>query len=258
MQLSAEPQQPPNASGPVIGGRPVEWTLKDIALGSLWFVGLFVVFPLPFVLPFVGIFGEDATETFISGLVLGAFSELGLIAVAVWFTFRKYGGSWERLGFKRPSWSVLGWAAAAIAGALAFNAAYGGIIELFDIEALRTACDDQVPRELQDSRVALIVASVVFITFAPVCEEIFFRGFMFPGFWRYWGVALAAVASGLLFSIAHVGPNMHKTIIPIFAIGAIFALAYWKSGNILTTMLAHFAQNALAVSLLWATECDPS
>ena len=39
-------------------------------------------------------------------------------------------------------------------------------------------------------------------------------------------------------------------------LGAIFALAYWRSGNILTTIGAHFLQNALAVSLLWTQDCN--
>lgn len=256
MAFLAEPQPAPT-SGPIIGGRPVEWTLRDIFFGGLWFIGLFFLFPIPFVLPFFGIYGEDSEPYFVATLLAGAASELGLILVAAWFTFRKYGGGWERLGFKRPTWSTLGWGMAAILAAIAFNAAYTGFIELFDIGVLRTACDDQVPQELQDSTLALVVASIVFVTFAPVCEEIFFRGFVFTGFWRYFGVILAALASGFLFSAAHISPNMHKTIIPIFVIGTVFAFAYWRSGNILSTMLAHFLQNALAVTLLWTTDCNP-
>ena len=256
MAFLADPPSSSPPSGPIIGGRPVEWTLRDIFFGGLWFLGLFLLFPIPFVLPFLTYFGENSEQYFIATLIAGAFSELGLVAVAVWFTFRKYGGGWERLGFKRPTWSTLGWAVAAISGALVFNAAYGGIIQFFDIGAMKTACDDQVPQELQNSTVALIVASVIFVTFAPICEEIFFRGFVFTGLWRYFGVVLAALASGLLFGSAHIGPNLHKIIIPIFVIGAIFALSYWKSGNIITPMIAHFMQNALAVSLLWTQDCN--
>lgn len=258
MAFLADSPSSSTKGGPIIGGRPVEWTLRDIFFGGLWFIGLFFLFPIPFALPFLEIYGETSDVFFIATLIIGAFSELGIVAVAVWFTFRKYGGGWERLGFKRPTWATAGWALAAIAAAIVFNVAYGWLIEIFDIGALKTACDDQVPKELQDSTVALVVASVVFVTFAPVCEEIFFRSFIFTGFWRYWGVVLGAVASGFLFSSAHISPNMLKTIIPIFVIGTVFAFAYWKSGNILTTIGAHFLQNALAVSLLWSTECNPS
>lgn len=255
MELSAVAPTPPSARVPVIGGRPVEWNLRDILFGCLWFLTLFLMLPLPFAAALLVAYGEDSTGFFIGSLLVGAASEAGLIVVAAWFTFRKYGGGWERLGFKAPGWGVLGWATAAIVATFVFNIMYTVVIETLDIGALKSACDDQVPKELQDSTVAMVVASVVFVTFAPVCEEIFFRGFVFPGFWRAFGVVLGAVASGFVFSVAHISPNLHKTIIPIFVIGVIFALAYWKSGNILTTMLAHFAQNAMAVALLWTTDC---
>lgn len=242
--------QPPGGDG----GAGASWTLKDVLFGALWFIGLFVVFPIPFAIPFYAAYGEHSDQYYISTLVIGAGSEAGLVAVAAWFTFRKYGGGWERLGLRMPTWPVVGWALAAVVAAFAFNLAYARIIGLFDIDVLRSACDDQVPKELLESTPALIVASAVFVTFAPVCEEIFFRAFIFPGFRRAWGLAIAVVASGLLFSLAHISGSIHKTIIPIAAIGIIFALAYWKSSNIFTTMLAHFAFNSLAVVELWRAD----
>ena len=99
MELSASASSPPPAGEPVIGGRPVEWKLTDVLFGSLWFLALFLALPIPFVIPFLAIYGEDSTGYFIATLIAGAFSEVGLIVVAGWFTFRKYGGGFERLGF---------------------------------------------------------------------------------------------------------------------------------------------------------------
>jgi membrane protease YdiL (CAAX protease family) len=237
----------------MIGGRPVEWTLRDVAIGLGLFVGLFVV-QLIVTAPFVA-FGDTSTEFYVASIITSGVWELSLVVVAARLTFGKYGGSWERLGLKMPEWSTLGWAAAAVAATFAFAFGYDAILKGFDLDALKSACDDQIPRELLDDRTALIVTSAFAIAVAPICEEIFFRGFGFTGIWRAWGLALGVVLSATLFSVVHVGPNMHKTIIPILAIGCILALTYWKSGNLLSSVLAHMVNNIFAVIGLWTVDC---
>jgi membrane protease YdiL (CAAX protease family) len=248
MELAAAASPPP-AEAPVIGGRPVEWTMSDVAIG----IGLAVAFFVAqlFVTAPFALFGEESGEFYTASLIATAVWEVGLVVIAAVLTWRKYGGSWERLGLKRPGWPTLGWAAAGYGATLAFGLLYNGAIWLFDIDALRSQCDDQIPRALLDNTGVLILATVTVVTFAPVCEEVFFRGFAFPGMWRAWGLALGVIASALLFSGAHVGPSMHKTIIPIFVIGSILALTYWRSGNLLSAILLHFANNSFAAVQLW-------
>ncbi|MEX0750665.1 MAG: CPBP family intramembrane glutamic endopeptidase, partial [Dehalococcoidia bacterium] len=146
------------------------------------------------------------------------------------------------------------WAAAAIFGALLWSAAYGGVNEWLDIEALRATCDEQIPADVQNDVVLLTLTSIFVVTFAPVCEETFFRGFVFPGLTK-WGVPVAVAVSAGLFGIAHAN---YKALVPILGIGMVFALAYLKSGNILTTVIAHFAFNCISVTTLWAGDCEPS
>jgi membrane protease YdiL (CAAX protease family) len=246
---TGDPFEPPFA-----GGR-IDWSLVDVLFGVLWFLALFLLLPIPIVVPFLA-FGEDSTEYYGAALVTGAFSELGLVAVAAWFTFRKYGGSWPRLGLHAPSWPVLGYAIGAVVAAFILAAIYGVIIEIFDIDWLRSERDDQIPNEVLDSAALMVIAGIVTIAFAPVCEEIFFRGFVMPGMLRAWGVTAAIVVSGLVFSAAHIGPNIHKTLVPIFIIGAVFGFAYWRSGNILTTILAHLIFNAISFAALAASDPD--
>jgi membrane protease YdiL (CAAX protease family) len=243
----------PNAP-PFAGGR-IDWTLLDVLFGVLWFLGLFLLIPIPIVLPFLA-FGEDSTEYYAAALIAGAGSELGLIATAAWFSFRKYGGSWPRLGFRAPEWSTLAYALGAVVAAFLLAAIYGALIEVFDIDWLRSERDDQIPNEVLDSALLLVIAGIVTIGFAPVCEEIFFRGFIMPGMLRAWGVGAAVVVSGLVFSAAHIGPNIHKTLVPIFIIGAVFAFTYYRSGNILSTILAHLIFNAISFAGLAFSDPD--
>ena len=249
------PEQDADAALPPFAGGRIDWTLRDVLFGSLWFLAFFLVIPIPFVAPFLA-FGDDSPQYMSAALFAGAASEVALIGIAVWFTFRKYGGSWARLGFRTPTWSTVGYAAAAVAAAFALAAVYGVLIEIFDIDALRSQRDDQLPREVLDSGALLAIAGVVVIGFAPVCEEIFFRGFILPGMVKAWGVTIGIALSGLVFSTAHIGPAWHKTLIPIFIIGAVFGAAYYRSGNIFTTILAHALFNAISFAALAAGDAD--
>jgi len=252
---AALPPQRPEHAGP--GGRRIDWTLGDVAWGIGWFLTLFLLFPVPFVgAAAVVSGGTDTTAYYAASLIAGAGSEVGLIVVAAMFTWRKYGGGWERLGLVAPNWGTLGWGVAALVTALVLGWAYGIAIEVFGIDALVSECDDQIPREVIDSAGLMVLAGIVAIAFAPVCEEIFFRGFIFPGLLRAWGVGLGILASGLLFSVAHIGPSMHKTVIPIFIIGAVFAASYYRSGNILTPILAHLVFNSVSFAVLATVGCD--
>jgi membrane protease YdiL (CAAX protease family) len=255
MDIAAEPPMGRPAEAPELHGQRIDWTPRDVLFGAFWFIFLFILAPLPFVLPFVlATDNSDSSEVFGAALVTSMFSQAALVAVAAFFTFRKYGGSWDRLGFRTPTWGTAGWAVAALVAAFAWAAAYGGIVTLFDLDSLKAACDEQVPVDVQNNAALLALASVIFVSFAPVCEETFFRGFVFPGLMR-WGVPVAVVVSAGLFSIAHASV---KAFVPILGIGMIFALTYFKSGNILSTILAHFAYNCISVSTLWAGDCEPS
>ena len=110
-------------------------------------------------------------------------------------------------------------------------------------------------RRVRDHRELLALASIVVVAFAPPCEELFFRGFLFPGLARRWGIAAGIVASGLLFSSAHLLP---KSFIPIAGVGMVFAFTYWRSGNILSTMLAHLSFNSLSIAFIAGGSCDTS
>jgi membrane protease YdiL (CAAX protease family) len=253
-QALAAAGEPAPHGGPFTGGR-TDWRLGEVGLGILWFILLFQVIPIPVVLPFAFAAGVDSPAYYAAALVVSAFSQVGLVGAAAWFTFRKYGGGWERLGFRRPTWSTAGWAIAAVGAAFVLASIYGLAVDWFDIDWLRSKCDDQIPSEVLDNAGLVVLTGVIVIAFAPVCEETFFRGFIFPGIARSWGVPLAIGASALVFSIGHVGPALHKTLVPILVIGAVFAAAYYKSGNILSTMLAHLIFNAISFASLTAT-CD--
>ncbi len=252
METAEEQQRPPN--GHDFGGHRIPWGPKDVLLGIGGFLAFFIIVPIIIIIPFTVAFGRESDGELAAFLVIGMFSQTAIAATAGALTFGKYGGGWERLGVHMPTWATFGWAVAALVGAVALGAAYIGLVSVFDLDFLKSECDDQIPRQILDNDRLLILAGFAAIAFAPICEELFFRGFIAPGLSRSWGAAIGIVGSGVLFALPH-GTSSYKPLIPIFAIGLVFAYAYFRSGNILSTMLAHLAFNILAVSNL--ATCDP-
>ena len=138
-------------------------------------------------------------------------------------------------------------------GALVIALAYAGLVEVFDLDWLRSGCAEQVPKEVRETRALLALASLTVIVFAPVCEELFFRGFVFPGLSNRWGVVVGIIASGVIFSSVHL---LYKSFVPIAGVGMVFAYAYYRSRNIFTTMLAHIAFNSLSIAAIAGGSCD--
>lgn len=83
---------------------------------------------------------------------------------------------------------------------------------------------------------------------APIVEEIFFRGYVFTASCRTYGVVPAFILSAILFGLAHV--NL-QAFIPILLIALVFCYAYWKTGSLIPSMIAHMMNNALALISLY-------
>ncbi len=256
MELTAAAGGLPPESPEVAGGR-IDWTPKDVFFGVLAFLASFLLLPIPFLIPFAVFWETDSRPFLIAAMVVSAGIYMAIAYVSARFTFIKYGGGIERLGLRPPTLPTLGWGALAFLGAMTVSLLYGGFIEAFDVDFLRQKCADQVPNEIRNDALILALSAVLAICFAPVCEEIFFRGFVFPGIARRFGVVAGIVVSGLLFGSAHLvgNPMLYKSMIQFMLIGCVFAFFYWKSGNLLSTIMAHMTFNILGVIAIAATTC---
>jgi len=84
------------------------------------------------------------------------------------------------------------------------------------------------------------LTGVVMALGAPITEEVVFRGYIYPVIKRMGGVWIAAVASSLLFSAAHLdGTNL----IPGFLMGLLLVLAYEGTGSLWTSIGIHGLNN---------------
>ena len=126
------------------------------------------------------------------------------------------------------------------------NILYADIITTFHLN-LQT--NDQVILARSKQAPITVYATLLAAVFvAPFCEEVFFRGFVFPGLRRKMPVALAIVTSSLLFAIAHADIGSFAVLL---VIGLMLAFVRWRSGSIWPGIVLHMLNNGIgAVSIL--------
>ncbi|HWN81503.1 MAG TPA: type II CAAX endopeptidase family protein, partial [Candidatus Udaeobacter sp.] len=242
-------EQPPAEKPPAEEPRmpEVTWGLGDSIWGLLGGLLLVVIVPPLLVLPFDPHIGDPDRASDAGILATQAIFDVFLMAVAVgmasgWhFNLRQALG---RLGVRRFQPSAIGWTFAVLGiyyvGAIAFSAI---VIQpkQEDIGKELGVCNPGI-----GIAIAAILAVVVL---APVAEELFFRGFFFAGLYSRWSLWPSALLSGAIFGLVH-APTGPTAAIPLAGLGVGLAWLYNKTGSIWPCMLAHFLNNAIAISVV--------
>lgn len=91
-----------------------------------------------------------------------------------------------------------------------------------------------------------VLGFIVVVGFAPVFEELIFRGIMLDGLLQKYSPFASIVMSSFLFSIVHMIP---RQMISAFLAGLFIGWLYFKTRNILIPILIHAFNNLL--SFLW-------
>jgi len=175
-----------------------------------------------------------------AALAFSVLVEAAFLGSAFWFGARRYGRGWGVLGFRRPQrgwWTPI----AVLFAAYVILGVYVAIMELSGLADLTPK--STLPNDTFDNPFALPLAGVLALVAAPLAEETFFRGFLFPGLRNRWGTLRAALASGFFFALVHFNVG---SIIPFTAIGMLLAWAYVLSGSLWMAICAHFAFNAIS------------
>ncbi len=155
---------------------------------------------------------------------------------------------WEELGLRLPPASALwyvigGFVAAIIVGD-------GGSIIVNHLSHHPHHMQD-VAKIFENIRhTPAIIAFILYgVVVAPIAEELIFRGFLFNLGMRYGNFWVGAVFSSLLFGAAH---GDIELFLPLTLVGFVLATVYYRSKNLIISMLTHASFNAIAFSsLLW-------
>jgi CAAX protease family protein len=110
---------------------------------------------------------------------------------------------------------------------------------------------DNLPKELgaNDSTLNLVAVAFLVCLVAPVCEELFFRGFCFIALRRWLGLAGGAVSTGVIFGLVHLGSADAVFLPPLALLGFLLCLLYHRTGSLLPCMALHSLNNAIALAV---------
>ncbi len=183
--------------------------------------------------------------------------DLGFIAAAVVIARLAGGGGLAAFGFRRVRWRT------AITAVVLAAIAYYVITDIYSaVFALHG--QDNLPSNfgLHRSHWAVAGTAAFVCAVAPMCEETFFRGFLFGTLRKLrvpvgavdLGPWLAAVVVGILFGLAHTGSANSEYLIPLGFLGFVLCLVRWRTRSLYPGMALHSGNNslALAVQLHWS------
>lgn len=98
------------------------------------------------------------------------------------------------------------------------------------------------------SRTDNLLAFVTLVILAPIAEETLFRGYLYGKLKRYVPVIWAAVATSLLFALAHLQLNVG---IDVFILSLVLCGLRSLTGSIWAGVLVHMTKNAIAYYILF-------
>ena len=205
-----------------------------------------------------GSFNNPGTAASIIGDVV---FDLCFVGAAVWLSWSRGPARPADFGFRRVRLST-GVAAVVIAaiGYYGITALYGALIHLHG--------KDKLPSELDvtHSTAALVGVAVFVCAVAPICEEFFFRGFIFGTLRNIplrvgkveGGPWLAAVITGILFGAVHTSSASAQYLVPLGFLGFVLCLVRWRTRSLYPCMALHSANNALALGVNELTWSAPA
>jgi membrane protease YdiL (CAAX protease family) len=132
---------------------------------------------------------------------------------------------------------AIGMALAALGVFYAFSILYGAIVRP---ENPQTLVEDVGANE---STALLVTGALMVIVIAPICEEVFFRGFLFRILRTRMSFWVAAVVDGVVFGLVHGS----FVIVPVLAVlGVVLCWVYERTGSLVPAIAIHAFNNTLA------------
>jgi ABC-2 type transport system permease protein/sodium transport system permease protein len=97
-----------------------------------------------------------------------------------------------------------------------------------------------------------VVILLAYALLPALCEEWFFRGYLFSALLKSSGPAAAVLLSALLFGLFHVvAANVLATerFLPTLLLGLLLGIVCWRSGSVLPGIIVHLLHNGTMISL---------
>ena len=215
------------------------WGFLDIIVVYLAIMGVNVITAL---LPVKSVVSEMQYYLFGFGVQF-----LATIIFVYLFAVLFQKGRWRDLGLRGASFSNY-WRYGILGGFLLITMVLlmGYVLKYFQPDLPPQSIEEMLRSagRLSDFLFIMIAGAVL----APVSEELFYRGMIYPLFRNYLGTTWGAVAAGLIFGLAH--GDLWRTL-PLAIGGAVLCYIYEKSGSILVSMVAHGVWNGVMCILIY-------
>jgi membrane protease YdiL (CAAX protease family) len=214
----------------------VEWNERHVAAGLV--AGFAMIMATQ--TPLLAFLDESVPLSVVLGLTLGL--DLGMVTIAACLGPGRVRALTSLMGPRPlPVLPMFSW------GALALGGSFIGVtvLEALMSNISRELVPPPLPEAIGGSELRWFTFIVV-VLIGPFAEELFFRGFVFAGLLRRFGLPAAVVISSALFAAAHMDMAVAG---PAFLAGSVFALVYWRTGTLWPVILAHTVQNAIAFTL---------
>jgi uncharacterized protein len=160
-----------------------------------------------------------------------------LLPVIFIFAWRRI--HWKHLRFSKFEWHTLGIGCGLLIGSYVIIILHNALLFLLGVDTQGENIM-KLFAEL-DSPVWFFIVGAIF---APLVEEVFFRGFLFQGFRARYGWITAMLLSAAIFAIAHLDLVV---LIPTFLLGCLLAYVYHRSNSIWPGIFLHFLVNSLGL-----------
>ncbi|MDX9871570.1 MAG: CPBP family intramembrane glutamic endopeptidase [Clostridia bacterium] len=186
------------------------------------------------------LFGAIFLESLLQALLI-----LGLIAL--WLKL-KYRLPWRELGLQRESYPGWAW--------LGFKQ---GLLLFVGVTLLSMLLITVYPFEVKPQQSAevfsaaatwqqMFLVTCVVSLLAPISEEMYFRGFLYPALRKRFGRIAAIILAGAFFGLLHFDL---LRFIPITLGGVWLTLLYERTGSLYPAIMAHAVWNALMISVVF-------
>jgi uncharacterized protein len=228
----------------------VPWGWRDIIRAILLSIVSFVVL---FVLLVIAAVVQQLTGISNDLIILTASVEIGfygIILLAIyWTTVRRYQSPWAALGL-RPV--PLGWFV--LAPLLTLGMLTVGVALTSAISALQG--QPFVNPQVQDMSQGQHLTPLHLVMFlfgtaivAPIVEELFFRGMLYPLLRRHFPTWLAIVANAAIFAALHFIPILLPML---FVMGLLLAFVRARTESIIPSIIIHALNNTVFVLGVYA------
>jgi membrane protease YdiL (CAAX protease family) len=239
------------ASPPLPEDIRVPWDWIDLVIFALLSLGGTFIVSIALVFAFNSILHVSAAQLRSSPSLRTYFAILNQVILS--FALIGFMALQIRTRAPMPFWRTLGWRRLdtgrvpkplAIIGLIAAGTLLSMFVE-FTSSLNRPKTKLPIEAFFQDRRSALLLM-IVSVVFAPFLEETIFRGYIYPGLARSFGIRTSIIATGTLFGLLH-APQLWggwTQIALLVLVGILFTYARAATRTVVTSYLLHLSYNS--------------